>query len=99
VGFVVVGFLGRASSFSFVWPSMSFLRLRILFLCDAPRVPRTCLLGSSLTLAVSGRRPDEAFQVRQYPQTGGGHVHGVVRSLCLLCACVPHRAVRLPRLN
>ena len=48
-------------------------------MCDPPRVPCDFLSGSSLTPAVSGRRPDEAFHVHPKPQTGGGHEHGVVR--------------------
>jgi hypothetical protein len=32
-----------------------------------------------LTLAVSGRRPDEAFHVRQEPQAGGNTVQWIVR--------------------
>jgi hypothetical protein len=33
---------------------------------------------SRLTPAVSGRRPDETFQLQQEPQAGGGHEHGLV---------------------
>jgi hypothetical protein len=33
---------------------------------------------SSLTSAVSGRRPDVHFHVQQKPQAGGGHEHGHV---------------------
>ena len=33
-------------------------------------------LSCGLTLAVTGRRPDEACHVQSDPQTGGGHVHG-----------------------
>jgi len=47
---VVVGVSGGASSFSFVWPSTSFPRLRFLFFCGPPRVSRGLLSSSSLTL-------------------------------------------------
>lgn len=33
----------------------------------------------ALTLAVTGRRPDETFDVHPKPQPGGGHMHGLVR--------------------
>src|SRR5438093_13732357 len=37
-----------------------------------------------LTLAVSGRRPNETFQVQQHPQAYGGHEHDLVRCCSIL---------------
>jgi hypothetical protein len=51
------------------WLPLSLLR-------DRPCVSRGIFSGRSLTLAVSGRRPDEAFHVHPKPQAGGGREHG-----------------------
>ena len=58
--------------------SLVGFRLPLLF-CNPPGVHCDCLLGSSLTLPITCRRPNDTFHVQQNPQAGGGQVQRRVR--------------------
>ena len=74
-----------------MWGSTAGLRLP--FFCDPPRVPRACLLGSSLTPPRTARGPTVAFRLLQSRQRAamrwrGGLGSSLLRDYSLtLCHC------------
>ena len=62
---------------------LKIVKRRSLSPTDCCAFPQDAV-SAVLTLAVSGRRLDEAFHVHSNPQAGGGLVHGVVRRLTLM---------------